>query len=78
MLIWTGGRGGAGGFAIYIFDSAPQFPKIKSVLLGSLKIIAISPCSLKLNRLSPQLPKTPGRAHKHRNVKTYEILAVIS
>ena len=40
---------------IYIFDSAPQFPKIKSLLPGPLKIIAISPWSLKLNRLSSQL-----------------------
>ena len=32
---------------ICIFDSAPQVPKIKSLLPGSLKIIAISPCSLK-------------------------------
>ena len=30
-----------------IFDSAPQLPKIKSLLPGSLKMIAISPCSLK-------------------------------
>ena len=32
---------------IRIFDSAPQLPKIKSLLPGSLRIIVISPCSLK-------------------------------
>ena len=39
-----------------------MLPSSLKLRAGSFKIIAISPCSLKLNRLSPQLPKTPGRA----------------
>ena len=51
---------GASGAKPYTFLTV--LPSSLKLRAGSLKIIAISPCSLKLNRLSAQLPKTTGRA----------------
>ena len=39
---------GSGEGVLCIFDSASQLSKIKSLLPGSLKIIAIPPCFLKI------------------------------